>query len=118
MEKSTGLIAGSLKKSTNVLLRKEVSVRTAVLQGHAVASGAHAVARHSQRAVIIRQSSVLQHRHVPQEGIRLLLCLGSLTKDAQRGENIGRSVHVNKFSRSPQFRRNLPGSRLNNLPDY
>lgn len=59
----------------DILLREEVSVRTAVLQGHAVASGAHAVSCYGQRAVIVRQSSILHHRHVPQKGIRLSLCL-------------------------------------------
>lgn len=58
-----------------VLLREEVSVRTAVLQGHAVASGAHAVSCYSQCAVVICQGSVLHHRHVPQKGVRLPLCL-------------------------------------------
>ena len=58
-----------------VLLREEVSVRTAVLQGHAVAPGAHAVPRHGQRAVIVCQGGVLHHRHVPQEGIGLTLYL-------------------------------------------
>lgn len=63
-----------------ILLREEVSVRTAVLQGHAVASGAHAVPCYSQRAVVVCQSSVLHHRHVPQEGVRLSLRLDGSTK--------------------------------------
>ena len=63
-----------------VLLREEVSVRTAVLQGHAVASGAQAVSCHGQRAVVVCQSSILYHRHVPQKGVRLSLCLDSSTK--------------------------------------
>lgn len=50
-----------------------------MLQGHAVAPGTQAVSCHSQRAVIICQSSVLYHRHVPQKGIRLPLCLEGST---------------------------------------
>lgn len=68
----------------NLLLREEVSVRTAVLQGHAVASGAHAASCYSQCAVVVCQSSVLYHRHVPQKGIGLSLCLDSSAKDIQR----------------------------------
>ncbi len=62
-----------------ILLREEVSVRTAVLQGHAIASGAQAVSCHSQCAVIVCQSSILYHRHVPQKGVGLSLCLESST---------------------------------------
>lgn len=58
------------KMFPRVLLREEVSVRAAVLQGHAVASGAHAVSRYGQRAVVIGQSGVLHHRHVPQKRVR------------------------------------------------
>lgn len=58
-----------------VLLGEEVPVRASVLQGDAVASGAHAVARHSQRAVVVGQRCVLHHRHVPQESVGLALRL-------------------------------------------
>lgn len=39
--------------AVDVLLGEEVPVWAAVLQGDAVASGAHAVARHRQRAVVV-----------------------------------------------------------------
>lgn len=51
------------------LLGKEVSVRTSMLQGHAIASGVQAASYYSQRAVIICQSCILYHCHVPQERI-------------------------------------------------
>lgn len=79
-----------------VLLREEVSVRTAVLQGHAVASGAQAVSRHSQRAVVVCQGSVLYHRHVPQKGVRLSLCLDSSTK-VPREKDMITTTYLNVF---------------------
>lgn len=63
------------KPTAAVLLGEEVPVGAAVLQGDAVASGAHTVARHSQRAVVVGQRRVLHHRHVPQESVGLALRL-------------------------------------------
>lgn len=57
------------------LLREEVSVGAAMLHGDAVAFAAHAVSRHGDGAVVVRQGRVLQHRHVPQEGVGTLLRL-------------------------------------------
>lgn len=59
----------------HILLREEVSVGTAVLQRHAVASGADAVPCHRQCAVVVRQSGVFHHGHVPQEGVGISLRL-------------------------------------------
>lgn len=64
-----------------LLLREEVSVGTAVLQGHAVASGAQTVSCHSQSAVVVSQRRVFHHRHVPQEGVGSLLHLGHLERE-------------------------------------
>lgn len=66
-------LSGSLV--VDVLLGEEVPVGAAVLQGHAVAPGAHAVARHGQRAVVVGQRRVLHHSHVPQESVGLALGL-------------------------------------------
>lgn len=63
------------------LLREQVSVGAAVLHGDAVAFAAHAVPRHGDGAVVIRQRRVLQHRHVPQEGVGTLLRLQAPTHD-------------------------------------
>lgn len=59
----------------HLLLWEEVSVGAAVLHGDAVAFAAHAVSRHSDGAVVVRQGGVLQHRHVPQKGVGTLLSL-------------------------------------------
>lgn len=66
----------------DVLLGEEVPVGAAVLQGHAVAPGAHAVSRHRQRAVVVGQRRVLHHRHVPQESVGLAFRL----QDSSRGK--------------------------------
>lgn len=59
----------------DLLLGEEISVGASVLHGNTVAFAAHAVPRHSDGAIIIGQSGVLQHRHVPQEGVWTLLGL-------------------------------------------
>lgn len=83
---------------THVLLREEVSVGTAVLQGDAVASGAHAVSRHSQRAVVVGQRCVLHHRHVPQESVRLPLRLeGSETQKTLKLQRLN-TVYSDAFN--------------------
>lgn len=64
----------------HLLLAEEVSVGAAVLHGDAVAFAAHAVARHGDGAVVVGQGGVLQHGHVPQEGVRTLLCLQTNTR--------------------------------------
>ncbi|KAG7232453.1 hypothetical protein INR49_008844, partial [Caranx melampygus] len=61
-----------------------VSVGAAVLHGDAVAFAAHAVPRHGDGAVVVRQSGVLQHRHVPQEGVGTLLRLQTRTQGKDR----------------------------------
>lgn len=66
--------------SRHLLLREEVSVGAAVLHGDAVALAAHAVARHGDGAVVVSQRGVLQHGHVPQEGVRTLLGLRANTR--------------------------------------
>lgn len=57
------------------LLGEQVPVGAAVLHGDAVAFAAHAVPRHGDGAVVVCQGGVLQHRHVPQEGVRALFSL-------------------------------------------
>lgn len=63
-----------------------------MLQGHAVASGAHAVSRYGQRAVVVCQSGVLHHRHVPQEGVRLSLRLETFPSCPKTRLNKKRSI--------------------------
>lgn len=46
-----------------------------MLHGDAVALAAHAASCHRDGAVVVRQRRVLQHRHVPQEGVGTLLGL-------------------------------------------
>lgn len=59
----------------NLLLGEQVPVGAAMLHGDAVTFTAHAVARHSDSAVIVCQGGILQNCHVPQEGVRVLLSL-------------------------------------------
>lgn len=62
-----------------LLLGEEVPVGAPVLHGDAVPFAAHAVPRHGDGAVVVREGGVLQHRHVPQEGVGTLLSLGGGT---------------------------------------
>lgn len=52
------------------LLGDEVSVRTPMLHGDAVAFAAHAVAGYSDGAIVICQCCILHHGHVPQKCVR------------------------------------------------
>lgn len=69
------------------LLREEVSVGAAVLQSQAVSFAAHAVSSDHQRAIVIRQRRVLQHRHIPQEGVRIPLHLRGATHKHDKAFN-------------------------------
>lgn len=82
-------VASVVRTTRHVLLAEEVSVGTAVLHGDAVAFAAHAVARHGDGAVVVGQRGVLQHGHVPQEGVRTLLGLQTNTFRAKSSLLIG-----------------------------
>lgn len=83
MRKSAELTAGGHGNGVclgHSLLGEQVPVGAAVLHGDAVAFAAHAVPRHGDGAVVVRQGGVLQYRHVPQEGIWALLSLQTNTR--------------------------------------
>lgn len=87
MMKSAELTAGGHGNGVCVghsLLGEQVPVGAAVLHGDAVAFAAHAVPRHGDGAVVVRQGGVLQHRHVPQEGIWALLSLQTNTRGKRK----------------------------------
>lgn len=46
-----------------------------MLQGDAIALAAHTVGDDGHRAVVICQSCILHHGHIPQKGVVPLLCL-------------------------------------------
>lgn len=82
------------------LLGEEVSVGAAVLHGDAVAFAAHAVSRHGDGAVVVRQRCVLQHRHVPQEGVGTLLRLPDRAREKKlHGKTL---LHDESTTKTPQ----------------
>ena len=90
------------------LLGEQVSVGAAVLHGDAVALAAEPVPRHGDGAVVISQRRVLQHRQVPQEGVRTLLRL----QTGNREQETHSLIDCTGFSFKTDIKLTLQGTDL------